>query len=76
MYRMAEGNGEVSIEEVPGKDSDANLTPDYRHLIEYGLDSKVNSVLNFWYIYEGSNTIYTRIGLAYLPNYKKVLFFA
>lgn len=39
---MAEGNGEISIEEVPGKDSDIVRTPDYRKLIEYGLDSKVS----------------------------------
>lgn len=38
---MAEGNGEVSIEEVPGRDSDVGRTPDYRKLIEYGLDPKV-----------------------------------
>lgn len=42
LYRMAEGNGEISIEEVPGKDSDVGRTPDYRKLIEYGLDSKVS----------------------------------
>lgn len=39
---MAEGNGEISIEEVPGKDSEVGRTPDYRKLIEYGLDSKVS----------------------------------
>lgn len=41
LYRMAEGNGEISIEEVPGKDSDVGRTPDYRKLIDYGLDPKV-----------------------------------
>lgn len=41
MRRMAEGNGEIPIEEVPGKDSDIGRTPDYRKLIDYGLDPKV-----------------------------------
>lgn len=41
MCRMAEGNGEIPIEEVPGKDSDIGRTPDYRKLIDYGLDPKV-----------------------------------
>lgn len=45
LYRMAEGNGEISIEEVPGKDSDVGRTPDYRKLIEYGLDPKVSLIL-------------------------------
>lgn len=39
---MAEGNGEISIEEVPGKDSEVGRTPDYRKLIDYGLDPKVS----------------------------------
>ncbi|XP_048489568.1 heterogeneous nuclear ribonucleoprotein R isoform X7 [Plutella xylostella] len=43
---MAEGNGEVSIEEVPGRDSDVGRTPDYRKLIEYGLDPKVAAKLD------------------------------
>lgn len=44
---MAEGNGEISLEEAPGKDSDVGRTPDYHKLIEYGLDSKVSvSVAN------------------------------
>ncbi|XP_068625921.1 heterogeneous nuclear ribonucleoprotein Q-like isoform X2 [Battus philenor] len=43
---MAEGNGEISVEEVPGKDSDVGRTPDYRKLIEYGLDSKVAAKLD------------------------------
>lgn len=42
---MAEGNGEISIEEVPGKDSDIGRTPDYRKLIDYGLDPKVSGTL-------------------------------
>ncbi|KAI5633590.1 RNA recognition motif domain-containing protein [Phthorimaea operculella] len=44
--RMAEGNGEISIEEVPGKDSDVGRTPDYSKLIEYGLDAKVAAKLD------------------------------
>ncbi|XP_061385425.1 heterogeneous nuclear ribonucleoprotein R isoform X2 [Danaus plexippus] len=43
---MAEGNGEISIEEVPGKDSDAGRTPDYIKLIDYGLDPKVATKLD------------------------------
>ncbi|CAF4907193.1 unnamed protein product [Pieris macdunnoughi] len=43
---MAEGNGEISMEEVPGRDSDVYRTPDYRKLIEYGLDSKVAAKLD------------------------------
>ncbi|XP_013142289.1 PREDICTED: heterogeneous nuclear ribonucleoprotein R-like isoform X2 [Papilio polytes] len=43
---MAEGNGEISVEEVPGKDSDVGRTPDYRKLIEYGLDPKVAGKLD------------------------------
>ncbi|XP_041968216.1 heterogeneous nuclear ribonucleoprotein R-like isoform X3 [Aricia agestis] len=43
---MAEGNGELSIEDVPGKDSDVGRTPDYRKLIEYGLDPKVAAKLD------------------------------
>ncbi|XP_063632504.1 heterogeneous nuclear ribonucleoprotein Q-like isoform X2 [Cydia splendana] len=43
---MAEGNGEISIEEVPGKDSDIGRTPDYRKLIDYGLDPKVAAKLD------------------------------
>ncbi|CAH2085247.1 unnamed protein product [Euphydryas editha] len=43
---MAEGNGEISLEEVPGKDSDVGRTPDYHKLIEYGLDSKVAAKLD------------------------------
>ncbi|XP_050349035.1 heterogeneous nuclear ribonucleoprotein R isoform X3 [Nymphalis io] len=43
---MAEGNGEISLEEVPGKDSDVGRTPDYHKLIEYGLDTKVASKLD------------------------------
>ncbi|XP_037296753.1 heterogeneous nuclear ribonucleoprotein R isoform X1 [Manduca sexta] len=43
---MAEGNGEIPIEEVPGKDSDVGRTPDYRKLIEYGLDPKVAAKLD------------------------------
>ncbi|XP_072949916.1 heterogeneous nuclear ribonucleoprotein R isoform X14 [Epargyreus clarus] len=43
---MAEGNGEISIEDVPGKDSDVGRTPDYRKLIEYGLDPKVATKLD------------------------------
>lgn len=39
---MAEGNGEISLEEVPGKDSDVGRTPDYHKLIECGLDAKVS----------------------------------
>ncbi|XP_073952148.1 synaptotagmin binding cytoplasmic RNA interacting protein isoform X7 [Choristoneura fumiferana] len=46
MFRMAEGNGEISIEEVPGKDSDIGRTPDYRKLIDYGLDPKVAAKLD------------------------------
>lgn len=42
---MAEGNGEIPIEEVSGKDSDVGRTPDYRKLIDYGLDPKVR-ILN------------------------------
>lgn len=38
---MAEGNGEIPIEEGPGKDSDIGRTPDYCKLIDYGLDPKV-----------------------------------
>ncbi|CAG4964440.1 unnamed protein product [Colias eurytheme] len=44
--RMAEGNGEISMEEVPGRDSDVCRTPDYRKLIEYGLDPKVAAKLD------------------------------
>lgn len=44
---MAEGNGEIPLEEVPGKDSDIGRTPDYRKLIEYGLDPKVHLLYNF-----------------------------
>ncbi|CAK1541270.1 unnamed protein product [Leptosia nina] len=44
--RMAEGNGEISMEEVPGRDSDVCPTPDYRKLIEYGLDPKVAAKLD------------------------------
>ena len=40
---MAEGNGEISLEDVSGKDSDVGRTPDYPKLIEYGLDPKVRS---------------------------------
>lgn len=47
MCRMAEGNGEIPLEEVPGKDSDIGRTPDYRKLIEYGLDPKVHLLYNF-----------------------------
>ncbi|XP_053606078.1 heterogeneous nuclear ribonucleoprotein Q isoform X4 [Plodia interpunctella] len=43
---MAEGNGEISIEEVPGKDSEVGRTPDYRKLIDYGLDPKVAAKLD------------------------------
>ncbi|CAB3222349.1 unnamed protein product [Arctia plantaginis] len=43
---MAEGNGEIPIEEVSGKDSDVGRTPDYRKLIDYGLDSKVAAKLD------------------------------
>ncbi|XP_045496873.1 heterogeneous nuclear ribonucleoprotein R-like isoform X3 [Colias croceus] len=43
---MAEGNGEISMEEVPGRDSDVCRTPDYRKLIEYGLDPKVAAKLD------------------------------
>ncbi|XP_047026086.1 heterogeneous nuclear ribonucleoprotein R-like isoform X4 [Helicoverpa zea] len=43
---MAEGNGEIPIEEVPGKDSDVGRTPDYRKLIDYGLDPKVAAKLD------------------------------
>ncbi|XP_050680178.1 heterogeneous nuclear ribonucleoprotein R isoform X7 [Leptidea sinapis] len=43
---MAEGNGEICMEEVPGKDSDIGRTPDYRKLIEYGLDPKVAAKLD------------------------------
>ncbi|CAH2239625.1 jg19145 [Pararge aegeria aegeria] len=43
--RMAEGNGEISIEEIPGKE-DAGRTPDYRKLLEYGLDPKVATKLD------------------------------
>ncbi|KAL4716281.1 hypothetical protein ACJJTC_014761 [Scirpophaga incertulas] len=43
---MAEGNGEITIEEVSGKDSDVGRTPDYRKLIEYGLDPKVAAKLD------------------------------
>ncbi|XP_059058668.1 heterogeneous nuclear ribonucleoprotein Q isoform X4 [Achroia grisella] len=43
---MAEGNGEISIEEVAGKDSDIGRTPDYRKLIDYGLDPKVAAKLD------------------------------
>lgn len=43
---MAEGNGEISIEEVSGKDSDVGRTPDYRKLIDYGLDPKVAAKLD------------------------------
>lgn len=49
MFRMAEGNGEIPIEEVPGKDSDIGRTPDYRKLIDYGLDPKVKP--NYLYTY-------------------------
>ncbi|XP_039750739.1 heterogeneous nuclear ribonucleoprotein R isoform X1 [Pararge aegeria] len=42
---MAEGNGEISIEEIPGKE-DAGRTPDYRKLLEYGLDPKVATKLD------------------------------
>lgn len=42
---MAEGNGEIPIEEVPGKDSDVGRTPDYRKLIDYGLDPKVSNII-------------------------------
>lgn len=38
---MAEGNGEICLEDVSGKDSDVGRTPDYPKLIEYGLDPKV-----------------------------------
>lgn len=41
---MAEGNGEISLEEVPGKDSDVGRTPDYHKLIECGLDAKVSPI--------------------------------
>lgn len=41
---MAEGNGEISLEEVPGKDSDVGRTPDYHKLIECGLDAKVSLI--------------------------------
>ncbi|CAH2040803.1 unnamed protein product, partial [Iphiclides podalirius] len=44
--RMAEGNGEISVEEVPGKDSEVGRTPDYRKLIDYGLDPKVAAKLD------------------------------
>ncbi|KAF9408584.1 hypothetical protein HW555_011782 [Spodoptera exigua] len=44
--QMAEGNGEIPIEEVPGKDSDVGRTPDYRKLIDYGLDPKVAAKLD------------------------------
>ncbi|CAH0723538.1 unnamed protein product, partial [Brenthis ino] len=44
--RMAEGNGEISLEEVSGKDSDVGRTPDYPKLIEYGLDPKVATKLD------------------------------
>ncbi|XP_026333534.1 heterogeneous nuclear ribonucleoprotein R isoform X5 [Hyposmocoma kahamanoa] len=43
---MAEGNGEISLEEVPGKDSDVGRTPDYHKLIECGLDAKVAAKLD------------------------------
>lgn len=42
---MAEGNGEISLEEVSGKDSDVGRTPDYPKLIEYGLDPKVRILM-------------------------------
>lgn len=48
MCRMAEGNGEIPIEEVPGKDSDVGRTPDYRKLIDYGLDPKVSIWLEYY----------------------------
>lgn len=41
---MAEGNGEIPIEDVSGKDSDVGRTPDYRKLIDYGLDPKVSII--------------------------------
>lgn len=50
MCRMAEGNGEIPIEEVPGKDSDIGRTPDYRKLIDYGLDPKVILLICLMYI--------------------------
>lgn len=53
---MAEGNGEISVEEVPGKDSDVGRTPDYRKLIEYGLDPKVRQLTNI--IRHAANLVY------------------
>lgn len=38
---MAEGNGELSLDDI--KDLDITRTPDYRKLIDYGLDPKVSS---------------------------------
>ncbi|XP_037867342.1 heterogeneous nuclear ribonucleoprotein Q isoform X4 [Bombyx mori] len=43
---MAEGNGEISYDEVAGKDSDVGRTEDYHKLIEYGLDPKVAAKLD------------------------------
>ncbi|XP_077289142.1 synaptotagmin binding cytoplasmic RNA interacting protein isoform X2 [Arctopsyche grandis] len=38
---MAEGNGEVSLDNVTGLDPHSNRTEDYPKLIQYGLDTKV-----------------------------------
>lgn len=48
MCRMAEGNGEISYDEVAGKDSDVGRTEDYHKLIEYGLDPKVRQFCNLF----------------------------
>lgn len=54
---MAEGNGELPLEEVPGKDSNVGRTPDYHKLIEYGLDSKVNNILHYLQLLAGTEIL-------------------
>jgi hypothetical protein len=48
---MAEGNGEVSMEEKPNvkpepQDAKVDRTEDYAKLVEYGLDEKVAGKLD------------------------------
>lgn len=72
MSRMAEGNGEIPIEEVSGKDSDVGRTPDYRKLIEYGLDPKVSFYCSYMFYNLFKFIIYLHVKLKYIE--KKIFF--